>query len=121
MDIKVLLQALNATWLIEPTAANNYALVLHQLITGHRSSFFDDEGDQPEEFAWSTNEHAVRVGSITDAVDNGIAVITLRGAVMKYDYCGAPGWKSTHLAAQLMALNNWPMQSKTAKSRWLPT
>ncbi len=100
MDIKVLLQALNATWLIEPTAANNYALVLHQLITGHRSSFFDDEGDQPEEFAWSTNEHAVRVGSITDAVDNGIAVITLRGAVMKYDYCGAPGTQSVMKALQ---------------------
>ncbi len=100
MNIKILLQALNATWLIEPTAANNYALVLHKLITGQRSSFLHEEDDQPEEFAWSTNEDAARIGSITDAVDNGIAVITLRGAVMKYDYCGAPGTQSVMKALQ---------------------
>jgi len=100
VDIKILLQALNATWFIEPTAANNYALVLHQLITGQRSSFFDDEEDQPEEYAYAINAEGVRIGSITDAVDNGFAVITLRGAAMKYDYCGTPGTQSLIKALQ---------------------
>lgn len=101
MDIKVLLQALNHVWLIEPNAADNYALILHKLFTGESASFSISEQDEkPRDFAWIVNASGQRIGTIADAVDNGVAVINLKGAVMKYDYCGAAGTQSMMKALQ---------------------
>lgn len=100
VNIKVLLQALNHAWFIHPESAQHYALIAHKLFTSEKASFFDDEEEGQKEFAWIVNAAGQRVGTIQDAVDNGIAVINMQGAVMKYDYCGAPGTQSLMQALQ---------------------
>lgn len=101
VNIKVLLQAFNHPWLIHPDSAQHYALVAHKLFTSEKASWFDDdEEEEMKEFAWIVNASGQRIGGIEDAVNNGIAVINLKGAVMKYDYCGAPGTQSMIKALQ---------------------
>ena len=100
MDIKVLLQAFRGDWLIEPTAADHFGLIAFQFLTGARVSFFDEE-EKPKEYAFIVDASSgKRIGGIADAVDNGVAVLSLEGAVMKYDYCGAPGTQSLTKALQ---------------------
>jgi signal peptide peptidase SppA len=106
VDIKVLLQAFNHPWLIHPDAAQHYSLVAHKLFTSEKASWFDDDDEEEtKEFAWIVNASGERIGSIEDAVNNGIAVINMQGAVMKYDFCGAPGTQSMMKALQ-QANNN---------------
>jgi ClpP class serine protease len=77
------------------------ALVAHKLFTSEKASWFDDDDEEEtKEFAWIVNASGQRIGSIEDAVNNGIAVINMQGAVMKYDYCGAPGTQSMMKALQ---------------------
>ncbi len=99
MDIKVLLQAFRNDWFIEPTAAEHYALLAFQIITGERTSLIDEKSE-PKEFAYVVNAAGKRIGGISDAVDNGVAVLSLEGAVMKHDYCGTPGTQSLMKALQ---------------------
>ncbi|MEJ7829658.1 MAG: S49 family peptidase [Segetibacter sp.] len=99
MDIKILLQALNQPWFIQPEAAEYHALVLHQMITGQSASM--EDADKPvAEFAFAVNAAGQKISTIQDASDNGVAVINIRGAIMKYDYCGAPGTQSMMRALQ---------------------
>jgi ClpP class serine protease len=100
VDIKVLLAALNHAWFIEPKSAEHYALMLHKLFTSEKASLFDDDDEQVEEYAWTVNASGKRIGGIQDAVANGVGVINMRGALMKYDYCGAPGTQSLMKALQ---------------------
>jgi signal peptide peptidase SppA len=110
VDIKVLLQAFNHPWLIHPDSAQHLALIAHKLFTSEQSSWFDDdEEEEMKEFAWIVNASGQRIGTIEDAVNNGVAVINLQGAVMKYDYCGAPGTQS--LMKALQQANNNPSVS----------
>ena len=92
MDIKVLYEALKSSWYIEPNAAQFYALIIHKLFAGETITEFNET--EKTEYAWAVDASGKKIGSIADAVDNGVAVINLRGAVMKYDYCGSPGTQS---------------------------
>ncbi len=104
MNINILLQALNQPWFIQPEAAEYHALVLHQMITGQSASM--EDADKPvKEFAFAVNAAGQKISTIQDASDNGVAVINIRGAIMKYDYCGAPGTQSMMQALQ-QANNN---------------
>lgn len=89
MDIKVLYEALKSTWYIEPGAAEFYSLIIHKLFAGEKITEFEET--EMAEYAYIVDASGKKIGTIADAVDNGVAVINLRGAVMKYDYCGAPG------------------------------
>lgn len=91
MDQKVLIEALGRPWFIDPMAAQHYASIVHQLVTGQATSF---EEEPVKEFTYIVNAAGQKIASIADANDNGVAVINLRGAVMKYDYCGAAGTQS---------------------------
>lgn len=98
--------ALNHPWFIEPKSAEHYALVLHKLFASEKASFEDDDDEEQPEYAWIVNAAGKRIGGIEDAVNNGVAVINMRGALMKYDYCGSPGTQS--LAKALQQANDNP-------------
>ncbi|MCK9402928.1 MAG: S49 family peptidase [Chitinophagaceae bacterium] len=105
MNIKVLLQAVNTTWMLLPSYAESLSLMVHKLFAGEAVDL-GDEDEQPKEYAWAVDAKANRIGSVTDAVNNGVAVIELHGAVMKYDYCGSVGTQS--LAKALQQANDNP-------------
>ncbi|RYZ63026.1 MAG: S49 family peptidase, partial [Chitinophagaceae bacterium] len=108
MDKKVLIEAMGRPWFLEPQSAAAYAAIIHRLIAGENvSNFFENE--EIKEFAFVVNASGKRIGGIEDAADNGVAVINLKGAVMKYDYCGAPGTQS--LMKALDAANSNPSVS----------
>lgn len=98
MDIKILFQALNKPWLIEPSYAQIYAARVDALI---QSGVWDDgEDEEVKEFAWVVDAAGKKIGDMADAKENGVAVINLQGAVMKYDYCGAAGTQTLIKAIQ---------------------
>jgi signal peptide peptidase SppA len=105
MDIKVLLQAFNAPWMIHPEQAQYYALIAHRIFAGD-TNIAEQAEKQPVEFAYVVNAAGKKIATIQDAVDNGVAVINLKGAVMKYDYCGAAGTQS--LISAITAANENP-------------
>lgn len=94
MDQKVLLEALGRPWYMEPDAAAYYAAIVHRLVMGEPITEFSAEEKKVKEFAFVVNAASQKIGTVQDAVDNGVAVINLRGAIMKYDYCGSPGTQS---------------------------
>lgn len=103
LDIKALLQIMNAAWMIHPDYVSPLAIRAHSVITGQRETMLnteDDDDDKPIEYAWVVNAEGKRIGSIEDANASGVAVISLEGAVMKYDYCGTPGTQSIAKALQ---------------------
>jgi protease-4 len=93
--IKILLQALGRAWFIDPIAAQQYAPVIDNLFAKTDDIF---EGTQltaaPAAFSFALNSSADQLGSISDAPAGSIALINISGAVMKYDFCGAPGTQS---------------------------
>ncbi len=100
MEIKILLQALNQPWFIQPEAAEYHALILHKLITGHSSVETSLEDKPVKEFGYAVNASGQRAGTIQDSKGEAVAVINVIGAIMKYDYCGAPGTQSMMQALQ---------------------
>jgi len=103
MDIKILLQAFNSPWLINPEQAQHYALLAARVIAGNE---VETKEEKPKEYAFVVNAAGKKIGSMQDAVENGVAVISLQGAVMKYDTCGAAGTQS--LIQALQAANDNP-------------
>ncbi len=106
MHIKILLQALNQPWFIQPEAAQYNAAILHNIIAGQSLNTTGLDDKPVKEIAYATNALGQRTGNIQDANDDAIAVINIRGALMKYDYCGAPGTQSIMNALQ--QANNIP-------------
>lgn len=88
--------------MIEPAAAENYAFLLHQILSGTRSSFWDDDDEEQTEYAWLVDIDGNRIGAISDHVKEtaAVAVIDLNGPVMKYDSCSAIGTQSLIKAIQ---------------------
>jgi ClpP class serine protease len=98
VDIKILLEAIGRPWFIEPSAASYYASIVEKLFTGESITEFKDQ--EVKEFAFMVNAAGKRMSTVADAQDNGVAVINMKGAMMKYDYCGAPGTQSICKAIQ---------------------
>lgn len=105
----MLLEAIARPWYIEPQSASYYASLVHKLFAGETITDFNEAADAVKEFAWAANASGQRISTIEDAVDNGVAVINVRGAIMKYDYCGAAGTQS--MIRALNAANNNPSLS----------
>lgn len=96
MNIKILLQAVNTPWMLMPSYAESLSLMVHKVFSGEIKSLADDDDDEdkPKAFSWLINAEGQIIGSIEDSEKEGIALIELQGAVMKYDYCGSRGTKS---------------------------
>lgn len=97
MDIKILLQALNQPWMIFPPAAENLSLAASRIFAGETTSLFMNNTtaeNKIAEFSFVINAKGERIGSVSDSENVGVAVIDIKGAIMKYDYCGAPGTDS---------------------------
>lgn len=95
-SIKVLLQAINRPWFIDPVAAEKYAAVVDNIFAKEGSDIWLNELVKPvsADFVFAIAPSQSSVGSFTDAPPGSVALINLSGAVMKYDYCGAPGTQS---------------------------
>jgi ClpP class serine protease len=92
VDTKVLLEAVGRPWYIEPQAATHYASVVQQLFDREAITAFAN--DEPQELSFAVNAKAERIGTVAEANSEGVAVINMRGPVMKYDFCGSPGTQS---------------------------
>lgn len=109
MNIKILLQAVNTPWMLMPSYAESLSLMVHKLFSGEIQSFAgddDDDDDEPKTFSWLIDSEGKIIGSIDDSEKEGIALIELQGAVMKYDYCGSVGTKS--IGEKIVQANNNP-------------
>lgn len=107
MNIKTILQAVNTDWMLLPSYAESLSLMVHKLFSGEINSLADDdEEDKPKAFSWLINAEGKIIGSLEDSEKEGIALIELQGAVMKYDYCGSVGTKS--IAEKIAMANQNP-------------
>ena len=95
-DLKVLLQAVSRPWFIEPTAALEYGDVVNSIFSREPGALAADLLTQaPPDFVYTASADGRRMGPMNDPSNSGsVAVINISGAVMKYDYCGAPGTQS---------------------------
>lgn len=109
MNIKIILQAVNTPWALLPSYAESLSLMVHKVFSGEIKSLADDDDEDTEKtkaFSWLINSEGQIVGSLEDSEKDGIALIELQGAVMKYDYCGAAGTKS--IAEKISQANAHP-------------
>jgi signal peptide peptidase SppA len=96
IDPKILLQALGRAWFIEPSQAQHYASVIENLFARDGKNIWQDLAVQPvsADFVFCVHPSANQQSQLSDAPAGSVAVISLSGAVMKYDFCGAPGTQS---------------------------
>jgi protease-4 len=97
IDPKILLQALGRAWFIEPGFAQHYASVIENLFARDGKNIWQDLAVQPvsADFVFCVHPSAAsNQSALEDAPAGSVAVISLSGAVMKYDFCGAPGTQS---------------------------
>lgn len=95
-SVKVLLQALNRPWFIDPVEASKYASVVENLFAKDGSDIWLNELVKPvsKDFSFSLNAAAQINAAFSDAPKGSVALIVISGAIMKYDYCGSPGTQS---------------------------
>lgn len=105
---KILLQALGRAWFIEPAAAQQYATVIENLFARDGKDIWQDLAVEPvsADFVFCVHPSSAQRGSMSDAPVGSVAVISLSGAVMKYDFCGAPGTQS--IMAMIDQVNQHP-------------
>lgn len=83
MDIKVLIQAFDRPWLIEPSAAMVYAEILHNFLSS--STIQHVAGNLNPDAPFTVNQFGKPDAS------GPVMVIPINGPMMKNDYCGSPG------------------------------
>jgi protease-4 len=107
-SISVLLQAINRPWFIDPTVAQKYAAVVDNIFAKDGSDIWQNELVKPvsKDFAFAIHPSSSSVGSFADAPQGSVALISISGAIMKYDFCGAPGTQS--MMAMIDAANASP-------------
>ncbi len=96
-SIKVLLQAINRPWFIDPASAEKYAGVVENIFAKDASDIWHNELVKPvsKEFVSAIAPDAKHFNyNFSDAPKGSVALIDISGAVMKYDFCGAPGTQS---------------------------
>lgn len=94
---KILLQALNRPWYIDPSSAQQYASVVENIFAKNGNDIWSDELVKPvtADFIFCVHPSAsAGKTALTDASPGSVAILSISGAVMKYDYCGAPGTQS---------------------------
>lgn len=107
-SIKVLLQAINRPWFIEPASAEKYISIIENIFSKDGSDIWHNELVKPasQNFVYSIDVNAATSGGFENAAKGSVALINISGAVMKYDYCGAPGTQS--IMAMIDAANQSP-------------
>lgn len=95
-DIKILLQAMARPWYMDPLAAKKYSAMVDLIFSRDASDAWQTELAKPvskNDILFAADAAGNNMGSIdgSNPVPGVVAVIRIAGAVMKYDYCGAPG------------------------------
>lgn len=95
-SLKVLLQAINMPWFIEPSYAGKYISIIDNLFSKDGSDIWQNELVKPASahFVYSIDAESKMSGGFSNAPKGSIALINISGAVMKYDFCGATGTQS---------------------------
>ncbi len=109
---QLLSQIIRGAWLIDGQAALGYLPLVEQLISGQPISYWDDD-DEEEIFGSKqvvtvalANGVITSYSSYDEAPEGSVAIIPVKGALMKADYCGAKG--TATLSAQLREADNHP-------------
>lgn len=95
-DIKILLQAMSRPWYLDPMAAKKYSAMVDLIFSRDASDILQTELAKPvskNDITFFADANGNNIGSIDSSISvpGVVAVIRIAGAVMKYDYCGAPG------------------------------
>jgi signal peptide peptidase SppA len=108
----LLLQIHKGVWAIHQDSANSFMPVVSALLQGKKQDYSvmlpsasEKDNDGPKsEYAKGHNMYALSMADNTynlslwdnpqNAPKNSISVLPIRGAIMKYDYCGSPGTTS---------------------------
>lgn len=106
--LKVLLQAINRPWFIDPASAEKYISIIENIFSKDGSDIWHNELVKPAStlFVFSIDSKSAMSGGFSDAPKGSVALINISGAVMKYDFCGAPGTQS--IMAMIDAANESP-------------
>lgn len=93
----ILLQLNRGVWAIEPNSTAAFLPIVSSLLKGEKLDYSvilgSDKLSNPLEIVSidnNTYSHSF-YGSINTAPKGSIAILNIRGAIMKYDYCGSPG------------------------------
>jgi protease-4 len=106
-DLKVLLQAVARPWFIDPVAAKKYAGIIAGMFDPKREITWSADLIKPVSKDFVQFIGAAPIGGSTSNNNTQVALINLQGAVMKYDYCGAPGTQSLmNMIDQVNAMPN---------------
>lgn len=95
--ITLLRQVLGGHWLMDHKSGDAYMPAVMQLITGQNvTAFHDEDSDEPENqpFCITLDDPDHRISSEFKnhkVPEGSIAVIPVKGPLMKDDYCGEPG------------------------------
>lgn len=97
-QFRLLSAVLRGTWLIDTRVAEGYLPTIAKLITGQAvPKMWDDDDDDQEEIrgcyalGMSQDGGRQRFSSFDDAPAGSVAVIPVKGVIMKEDYCYEPG------------------------------
>lgn len=90
---------LRGHWHIEPSTADNLLPILARFLNGEPVSFWDDDDTDPDELDKKLLPYAAVIGAggilqkstFDQAPKGSVAIIPVKGAIMKEDYCGSPG------------------------------
>jgi ClpP class serine protease len=100
-------QILRGPWLIAPDYAMSQMPLVANLLEGKDvKAWFDDDDDDEEKpkpivaLSMSADGQFVQHSSFDEAPEGSISVIKIKGAMMKDDYCGAPGTSTLNKLAK---------------------
>ena len=108
---------IRGVWAIEPTFAEGYKPIVRNIMTGNTEGLRDAVkavNGEPGSIEYNSKVFAVQHDAklirqtydISTAPAGSVAIMPLRGAIMKYDYCGSPGTKT--MASWLRQANSNP-------------
>ncbi len=92
-NYRLLSQVLGGVWLMDPEDVKSYLPSITKLLTADNPSSLEVSTEESKEtlpFSYS-HVHSETYDSYDDAPHGSIAVIPVKGPLMKQDYCGDPG------------------------------
>lgn len=95
MNYRLLSQIFKSTWFIDPRVMDQHLFFLTEMLKGSAITFMDDEEHEKEKRTLKVFNRSLResqtVEAYNDAPAGSVAIIRVRGSLMKYDNCGDPG------------------------------
>lgn len=94
MNYRLLSQVFKSTWFADPRWIDANFFIVEQMLKGSAFSLIDDAEEKERKSLKVFNKlsmAAETVNSYQDAPEGSVAIIRVRGAMMKYDNCGEVG------------------------------